>query len=240
VELDENLAAGHAVLSLIRLLNHWDWRGADAESQRAVEIAPGDAYVHWKRGVYLQYAGRGEEAIEAHRRAESLDPLSLLAIEEAGWPLYYARRFDEAGEQFRKSIELAPEWDQGHWSLGMTLVHQERYDEAVSSLRTAAKISPGNSLLGASLVYGIGRSGRVHEAETAFQSLTANHPYIPGWFISIACIGMHKKDQALEFLEDAFTNREPCLVTLKVDPVFDPLRGESRFSHMIRRTGLDP
>jgi adenylate cyclase len=85
VELDKNLAEGHAVLSLLRLLNDWDWRAADAESRRAIELAPGDAYVYWKRGVYLRYAGRGEEAVTAHRQAESLDPFSLVAIEEVGW-----------------------------------------------------------------------------------------------------------------------------------------------------------
>lgn len=71
VQLDENLAEGHAVLSLLRLLNDWDWDAANRESQRAIELAPGDPYVYWKRGVYLRYAGRGQEAVEAHRRAES-------------------------------------------------------------------------------------------------------------------------------------------------------------------------
>ena len=42
VELDENLAEGHAVLSLLRLLNDWNWNAADRESQRAIELAPGD------------------------------------------------------------------------------------------------------------------------------------------------------------------------------------------------------
>jgi TolB-like protein len=65
VQLDDNLAEGHAVLSLLRLRNDWNWGAADRESQRAIELAPGDPYVYWKRGVYLRYAGRGDEAVAA-------------------------------------------------------------------------------------------------------------------------------------------------------------------------------
>ena len=66
---------------------------ADAESRRAIELAPGDAYVYWRRGVYLRYAGRSDEAVAAHRHAESLDPFSLVAIQEVGWALYYGTAF---------------------------------------------------------------------------------------------------------------------------------------------------
>ena len=240
VELDESFADGHAVLALVRLFNDWDWATAEAESRRAIELAPGDPFVYWKRGVYLQYAGRSAEAVAAHRQAESLDPFSLVAIEEVGWPLYYARRFDEAAEQFRRVVELAPEWDQGHWGLGMTLVQQENEDEAITALRTAAQLSPGNALLQASLVYGLGRAGRRREATEALQQLNEAHAYVPCWFSSLVWIGLNDKDRAFESLEGAFRDHEPCLVTLKVDPVFDPLRGESRFAEMVRRVGLEP
>jgi tetratricopeptide (TPR) repeat protein len=122
VKLDKSLAEGHAVLSLLRLLNDWDWSAADAESRLAIELAPGDAYVYWKRGVYLRYAAQSEEAIAAHRQAESLDPFSLVA--EVGWPLYYARRFDEAVDQFRRAVELESKWDQLYFGLGLTLTQQ--------------------------------------------------------------------------------------------------------------------
>src|SRR5713101_7713383 len=84
-------AYAHAALGLLRLLDDWDWESADAELERAVELAQGDSYVRWKRGMYLQYAGRFDEAVAEHRRAEQLDPLSLVAIEVGGWPLYYSR-----------------------------------------------------------------------------------------------------------------------------------------------------
>ena len=240
VALDEELAEGHAALSLLRLLNDWDWCAADAESRRAIELAPGDAYVYWKRGVYLRYAGRSDEAVAAHRHAEFLDPCSVMAIQEVGWPLYYARRFDEAVEQFRKAVELEPGWDQLYFGLGLTLVQQRRYKEAIAALRTAAQMGPGNAFTEASLAYALGRAGCTREAEQALEQLTANYAYVPRWFHSMVCVGMNDKERALESLEDAFRDHEPCLVSLKVDPVFDPLRDETRFTEMVRRVGLQP
>lgn len=240
VELEESLAEGHAVLSLLRLLNDWDWAAADAESQRAIELAPGDAYVYWKRGVYLRYAGRAEEAVAAHRRAESLDPFSLIAIEELGWPLYYARRYGEAAEQFRRAVELEPKWDQLYFGLGLALVQQERYEEAIAALRNATELGPDNPFNYASLVYGLGRAGCIHEAKQIMDQLSANYSYVPRWFLASMWVGLNDKERALRALEEAFSDREPCLVSLKVDPIFDPLREESRFAKMIRRVGLQP
>jgi tetratricopeptide (TPR) repeat protein len=240
VELDKDLAEGHAVLSLLRLLNDWDWRAADAESRRAIELAPDDAYVYWKRGVFLRYAGRAEEAVAAHRQAESLDPFSLVAIEEVGWPLYYARHFDEAVEQFRKAVELEPGWDQLYFGLGLTLIQLQRYEEAIAALRTAVQLGPDNPLNQALLVYGLGRAGCSDEAREAFEHLGTRHPYVPCWFLSIVWIGLNDEDRAFQCLEDAFQGREPCMVSLKVDPVFDPIRGDARFAEMVRRVVPEP
>jgi TolB-like protein/Flp pilus assembly protein TadD len=240
VTLDASLAEGHAALGLLHLLNDWDWDAADAESRQAIELAPEDPYVYWRRGVCLRYAGRSEEAIAAHRQAEFLDPFSVVAIQEVGWALYYGRRFDEAIDQFHKAVELEPGWDQLYFGLGQTLVQQQRHEEAVAALRTAARMGPGNAFTEAALVYALGRAGRRSEAEHAFEQLTEKYAYVPYWFYSIVSIGLNDRLRALDALDNAFHDHEPCLVSLKVDPVFDPLRQEDRFSDMLRRIGLEP
>jgi adenylate cyclase len=240
VALDQDLAEGHAALGLLRLLNDWDWQGADAESQRAIELAPGNPYVYWKRGVYLRYAGRTEEAVAVHRHAESLDPFSVLAIQEVGWPLYYGHRFEEAVEQFRKAVELEPGWDQLYFGLGLTLLQLRRCDEAISALRTAVQKEPGNVFSVAALIYGLGHAGRVREAKIRLEQLLSQYSYVPRWFLAMAWVGLNNSERAIEALEEAFQNHEPCVISLKVDPIFDPLRNESRFKGMVRRVGLKP
>jgi adenylate cyclase len=240
VALDEGFAEGHAALGLLRLLDDWDWEAADAETRRAIELSPGNPYVYWKRGVFLRYAGRCEESIPVHLHAESLDPFSIVAIQEVGFALYYARRFREAAEQIRKAIELEPGWDQLYFGLGLVLLQERRFEEAISALRTAVQKEPGNVFSVAALIYGLGHAGRKREAQRHLDQLVRKYEYVPCWFLAMAWVGLNDRQRALDALEQALRDHEPCMVSVKVDAIFDPLRTDSRFRNMIRQVGLEP
>ena len=241
VALDDEFAEAHAALGLLRLLDDWDWQAADAETRRAIELAPGNPYVYWKRGVYLRYAGRCDESIPVHLHAESLDPFSIVAIQEVGYALYYARRFGEAAEQIQKAIELEPAWDQLYFGLGLTLLQQpRRLEEAITALHTAVQKEPGNVFSVAALIYGLGHAGQKKEAKRHLDQLMKKYEYVPCWFLAMAWVGLSERERALEALQQAFRDHEPCMVSLKVDPIFDPLRNDSRFTDMIRGVGLEP
>jgi TolB-like protein/Flp pilus assembly protein TadD len=240
VALDEGFAEAHAALGLLRLLDDWDWQAADAETQRAIDLAPGNPYVYWKRGVFLRYAGRCDESIPVHLHAESLDPFSIVAIQEVGFALYYARRFREAAEQIQKAIELEPGWDQLYFGLGLVLLQQQRFEEAISALHTAVQKEPGNVFSVAALIYGLGHAGRKKEAKRRLDQLLKKYEYVPCWFMAMAWVGLNDRERALEALEQALRDHEPCMVSLKVDAIFDPLRTNSKFATMIRQVGLEP
>jgi tetratricopeptide (TPR) repeat protein len=240
VALDGEFAEGHAALGLLRLLDEWDWHAADAATRRAMDLAPGNPYVYWKRGVYLRYAGRAEESIAVHRHAESLDPFSIVAIQEVGFALYYARRFDEASEQIQKAIEFEPGWDQLYFGLGLTLLQQRRFKAAISALRTAVQKEPRNVFSVAALIYGLGYAGRKREAKRHLDQLMKKYEYVPRWFLAMAWVGLNDRERALGALEQAFRNHEPCMVSLKVDAVFDPLREEKRYKDMLCGVGPEP
>ena len=78
------------------------------------------------------------------------------------------------------------------------------------------------------------------EAKQLLDQLSAACAYVPRWFLSIIWVGLNDNERALQALEEAFGDREPCLVSLKVEPIFDPLRDDNRFADMIRRVGLKP
>jgi tetratricopeptide (TPR) repeat protein len=240
VALDEEFAEGHAALGLLRLLDDWDWKAADAETRRAIELAPGNPYVHWKRGVYLRYAGRCDESIAVHLHAESLDPFSIVAIMEVGFASYYARRFAEAAEQIQKAIALEPAWDQLCFGLGLVLLQQKRFDEAIAALQTAVQKEPGNVFSMAALIYGLGAAGQKKEAKRHLDQLLNKYEYVPYWFLAMAWVGLSEKDRALQALEQAFGNHEPCMVSLQADAIFDSLREEERYKDLVRGVGLQP
>jgi len=240
VSLDEGCAEGHAALGLLRLLDDWDWQSADEETLRAIELAPGNPYVYWKRGVFLRYAGRYDESISVHLRAEHLDPLSIVAILEVGFAFYYARRFGEASAQMQKAIELEHGWDQLYFGLGLTLLQQQQFAEAITALRAAVQKEPGNVFSVAALIYGLGHAGQKKEAKQLLDQLLRKYEYVPCWFLAMAWVGLDEGGRALDALEQAFRDHEPCMVSLKVDAIFDPLREEPRFKEMVRGVGLEP
>jgi hypothetical protein len=107
-------------------------------------------------------------------------------------------------------------------------------------MRTATQLGPDNPFNQASLIYILGRAGCTREAKQLLDQLSATYAYVPRWFLSIIWVGLSDNERALQALEEAFGDREPCLVSLKVEPIFDPLRDDNRFTDMIRRVGLKP
>ena len=159
---------------------------------------------------------------------------------EVGFAFYYARRFAEAAEQIQKAIALEPAWDQLYFGLGLVLLQQKRFDEAIAALQTAVQKEPGNVFSVAALIYGLGAAGQKKEAKRHLDQLLNKYEYVPYWFLAMAWVGLSEKDRALQALEQAFGNHEPCMVSLQVDAIFDSLREEERYKDLVRGVGLQP
>ncbi len=57
--------------------------------------------------------------------------------------------------------------------------------------------------------------------------------------MAIMYTGLGNKDQAFEWLERALKNRSEELIMLKVDPQFDILRTDPRFSALLAKMGFE-
>ena len=87
--------------------------------------------------MFLGSRGRFDEALQQMRRAEQLDPLSLVVASGIGRILHFAGRFDEAIAQFRHVIEMDPTFSRVWFDLGLTLTAMGAYDEAFQGLKKA-------------------------------------------------------------------------------------------------------
>lgn len=105
LKIDDSVAEAHSSLGAIKLFYDWDWQGAEQQFKRASELNPSYAHAHQWNGLNLCAQGRLEEAIAEMKRAQELDPLSLIISTNVGWAYYFARRYDQAIEQHRKTIE---------------------------------------------------------------------------------------------------------------------------------------
>ncbi|PYS56670.1 MAG: hypothetical protein DMF76_24310 [Acidobacteria bacterium] len=135
LRIDETLAEAHASLAMIDELYDWNWKSADTEFKRAIELNPNYATAHHWYAMYLSAMGRNDEALAEIRRAEALDPVSLITDTNEGWILFCARQYDQAINKLQATIEMDPNFANAHYKLALVYEIKGMYKEAVEEHR---------------------------------------------------------------------------------------------------------
>src|ERR1700735_1832586 len=238
LSLDEELAEAHASLALIAQNYDWDWQSAEKEYRRAVELDPNYATGHHWYAEHLALRGRFDEAFAEMERARQLDPLSLIIQTDNGAILYFSRQYDRAVEQFQSVEKLEPGFPRVQ-ILDFAYAQQGRYAEALADIDIWRRTNDSDWVW-AIRAYVYGRAGQTAEARRALEKLkTIDRRNPEDAFIFLpAYIGLGEKEQAFAALDKSLANHSPGLTALKVDPIFDPLRGDPRFKAVLRKLGL--
>ena len=242
LELDETLAEPHASLGLIAMNMDWDWAQAEREFKRALELNANYATAHQWYGEFLAYMGRFDEGIIEIKRAHELDPLSLIISTDVAKVYALARRYDEAIAQYKKALEMDPEFAEAHALLGLAYSINGQHEEAIAELRQIRDLENNPAYL-SWLGYLYGVAGKRDEARTVgiqLQGLAQRTSVSPLW-MTVFHIGLGEKDEAFQWLERVFEEKAGGgAVSLKVNPLFDPLRSDPRFADLLRRANLVP
>jgi serine/threonine protein kinase len=136
--IDDSLGGAHAALAFEMAYYEWDWAGAEREFQRALALTPSDAKVHHSYSRYLVSTGRTEEGMAELKRAQELDPLSLVLKANEGMVLFFEGRYDEAIAQLRRVLELDSTHPVAHWGLGLAMEQKGLYADAVREIQKAS------------------------------------------------------------------------------------------------------
>jgi len=236
--LDENLSEAHTSLAFIQDLYDWGWASAEKEYRRALALNPGYATAHHWYAWHLIVTGRNGEGIAELKKAESLDPLSLIISADLADALCIAHRYDEAVQQSQKTIEMDPHFAVAHYQLGQALEQEHRHDEAIAEFRRAIELAGGNTTFESNLANAYAVSGRKEEAMKIARELESRHSQDSSTDASIALIylGLGDNDRAMIWLNKAYQARFNPSILLR--PVFDPLRSDPRFQDLLRRIGV--
>ena len=239
VELENTLAEAHASLGFV-LMSEWDWAGAEKELKRAIKLNPSCVIARRYHASFLRIMGRIDESLAEIEKARELDPLSMVLGASTGSTLYLGRRYEEAVEQLLNNIEMEPSYHLLHFLLGVNYIALQRYDEAIAAHQEAVRISSDPELV-AHLAYAYGVSGRGTEAESLLDQLNelSKQQYISPYFLAKIYVGFSHKEQAFEWLEKSYLERDEEMCMLKMDPMVDPLRDDPRFTDLLRRVGFN-
>jgi eukaryotic-like serine/threonine-protein kinase len=242
LELDWTLAEAHTVLASIRETFQWDWDGAEKEFKRALELDPNFPTAHHWYANFLEGQGRLTEALSEAKRAQELDPLSPIISATVGEVLFYLLRYDLAIEQFNKALELDPNSLWALVDLGYLHAQQGRFDEAIRELQRVRQIAGANDPYGAGEMGNVcARAGKKEEAIRILNQLLEFSPkdHAVAAQIAVVYAGLGDNDNAFAWLEKGYAERNTQLEYLKVDPVWENLHPDPRYSAMLKKMGLD-
>ncbi len=241
IRLDDQLAEAHSALGFVRFRIDWRWADAEASFKRACALNPGHAPAHHRYALLLCALGRVEEAQSEMRRAQELDPLSLIIGCAYGRVLHFARRYADAIEQFRRTLEMDGSFQQAHFDLSMSYAEAGRYEDAIAELAPYLEGTERRSVLLAVLACTRVRSGDLAGARELLTELRER--YAQGRTASVdlayvlAALGEH--DEAIGMLVTGVQARVGLVVFFKVEPMLDSLRSNARFTALLQSIGLD-
>ncbi len=238
LELDSALGEAHNSLAFCLDGFDWDFESAGKEFRRAMELNRGYATAHHWYAWHLSLLGQYDDAIAEMRKAESLDPLSLIINADLAELLVLAHSYEESIRQSRKTIEMDPNFALAHNQLAQAYLQKHMNDEAVAELQEAAQLSGESPTVMANLGRAYAASGKRSEAIKLLSALKkrSNSIYSHGSEIAVIYAALGDTDQAMNWLEKGFEERFNPGVLLR--PGFDPLRSDPRFQDLLRRIGL--
>jgi eukaryotic-like serine/threonine-protein kinase len=239
LEIDDTLAEAHTSLGLVKEHYEWDWAAAEKEFKRAIELNPNSATAHLWYGDFLSNTGRLEDGMRETQRARELDPLSLIINTTLGWQFYLSRQYDRAVDQLRSALEIDQKFAPARRILEGVYSKMGKQKEAVAEREKFVSLS-GSPELAASIEEDLTKSGYNGVLRSWLNGMTqlSKHGYVSSYDIAEIYARMGEKEQTLAWLEKAYDEHESGLVSIAVDPLFDPVRSEARFRALLKRMRL--
>ncbi|HKC37831.1 MAG TPA: hypothetical protein VKB95_17260, partial [Chitinophagaceae bacterium] len=239
IQSDNSNAEGLTTLACISAFYDWNWTEAKKRFQRVFEINPNYAPAHCWYSYYLSFVeGKSEDGIkEARKAAELLEPFESISHHVLSVTYMTANKFEEALEAAKMAIQLDPSSFTGYRALGVSLAGLHRYEEAVDALTTCALLSSRHVWALCELCWVYSLLGKVSEAQKILDELIvrAKTESISGLFLSGPAYFSKNYDQALEFMELAFEQRDCTLPFIKAYPPCSYLITDIRFQPFIKR-----
>jgi TolB-like protein/Flp pilus assembly protein TadD len=240
LELDETVAEAHAALGYTLFNYEWNFEESEKHMKRALELNPNYATAHnWYGNANLLAAGRFDEAIETLNKAQKINPLSPITNADLGNSYLFARQIDKAVEQFQKTVEMDGNFYYARAYLGRAYMMKGLFDEAQLELQKAQSLSDDPRIL-MLMVCNYSKMGSKDKALSVLDQMKdiSKKRYVSSYYFALAYTALGKKDEAFKWLEKAYLEREGRMTLIKVDPLLDDLRSDSRFTELMQRVGL--
>jgi TolB-like protein/DNA-binding winged helix-turn-helix (wHTH) protein len=231
--LNPNLAEAHIQMGRIKQQVDFDWAGAYASRQRAVELEPGNVDALVTAASSAAVLDRSDEALRLSRRAVGLDPLNPGSWQALGEIELWVGQLDQAAADTKKALELSPDVWPGPIVLSKIYVMLGRPRDALPQIELI-RYEPERAYLHAIAYHALGRE---KESDTALSELIAKYPRNT-YTIADVYAYRNQYDEAFQWLERAYARHDSGLAQTKVDPLLKNLHKDPRFAAFLKKLNL--
>jgi len=239
LELDDSLAEAHASLGLA-MMDFWDFKIAEMELKRALELRPSYAQaLHWYTSL-LYYTRRYEEAHPKEKKAFELDPHSRVISMGYGIDLMTQGRMEEALKQLDKVIELNPDFGSPHYWKAFVHVLSSEYEKAIEEGRKAVELE-GYANVELFLAWVYAAAGQREEAEKILQKvLSAPKGYLSPVDVGRVKLLLGQEEEGFSWLRKALDERDSNLFVFGFTAQERKYMLDPRWKEIESKLGLPP
>jgi adenylate cyclase len=239
LNLDSSLPHAYSALAAARALYEWKWEEGEGLARKAVELEPSYSFGQQIHGWCLLARGESDQAVACFERSVTLDPLSVRAHRTLGWMLHILRRVPNAEKWIEAALALDREPRQTRYLLAQVYLSERRFEAALEQARLCQTDPPDPlslGLLGACLA---SLNHRTEALEILAQlSRLAEAGYVDPISMTQVQIALNDLDSAITSVGKILDERAPFAFFIKLDPAFDRLRPDARFSDLVSRMGM--
>jgi tetratricopeptide (TPR) repeat protein len=172
--------------------------------------------------------------------AQALDPVSSIVARDLAVIHFYRRNFETALEQCDHTIELNPHFAPAYWILGVIQEQRKDFDESAAAFQRAVHLSPQTPRMHGALGRTFALSGRKKQALDVLRKLEAyaKERYVSPLEFAWIQFALGETDLGFRWMQKALDDRSFDLISIKVDPRFDPLKDDRRFQAIASRMGV--
>jgi Predicted integral membrane protein len=241
--IDPSLAEAYEAIGHVELLYDWNWEHARQSYHQAIQLNPNYATALQRNALLSVLFDKQNEALDGMMLAVNNEPISLIINTDVALIYFIQTNYQLAIEKCATVLEIDPGFAVALFVKGLSYEQLEQYDDAKNCFQKALELTKGHTIIKGALIHTLARSGKTAEAESLLAELKeeAATIYVSPYTIACAYAGLKKTETALDYLEKAVETHSVWLIHLhmKSDPRLDPVRGDKRFSDLLKKMGLN-
>jgi TolB-like protein/lipoprotein NlpI len=235
IEKNPNLASAYTSLAWVLHNYEYDWKGAEENYSKAIELNPNYATVNHWFGIFLSNNGRHNKAIETLKKAAELDPQSMIIQYTVGQILLVAEQSEEALKYVERAHKMNPYFSSALW-FKFSKLTKVNTDKDIAYLKEAIKRFPDQPMHRKTLLEVYLKMGNREAAlEQMVDLLGTFHDTLNNCHFAETFFLLGKPEQGYQWLEKGIQAKESWVAMYGNLPSLKKYQNEPRFRELYKK-----